>query len=152
MNAQYPRQSIVYHHKDHAFALTLVLPTRLDAEIAYLRATNPELADKVERISANVPELASRARQAALLLLVNAVTLSKAGETVPSNGRTVAVLAHVKAENGQYDYLLTRGDLGVVICDCPDARPEMNEEGAPPTRIAPHTCKHILAASFLAGK
>jgi hypothetical protein len=70
---------------------------------------------------------------------------------VPSNGCTVAVLAHVRSENGRYDHLLTRGELGVVICDCPDAQPDDNEPGAPLTRIAPHTCRHILAASLLVG-
>jgi hypothetical protein len=150
MNTLYPSRSIVYDHSTRAFAMTVLLPTKLDAEIAYLRAACPELAAKVERISANIPELATRARRAAFLLTENALTLSQPGETMRSNGRTVAVLAHVKAECGQYDYLLTRGDLGVVICDCPDAQPEPGEEGAPETRIAPHTCKHIIAAALLA--
>ena len=154
MNTSQPSQSIVYDHQAHAFALTMHLPTRLDAEIAYLRAARPELADKVERLSVNCPELATRASRGALLLLEDAVKLSEPGEMMPSNGRyhrTAAVLAHVKAEDGQSDYLLTRGDLGVVICSCPDANPEPGDDGAPATRIAPHTCKHILAASFLAG-
>ena len=149
MNTLYPIRSIVYDHNSRSFAVTLQLPNRPAAEIAYLRAAHPKLADKVERLSANIPELATRAHQAAFLLLAKAVTLSKPGETVPSNGCTLAVLAHVRADNGLYDYLLTRGDLGVVICDCPDANPDEGEHGAPPTRIAPHTCKHILAASWL---
>jgi hypothetical protein len=153
MNTQHPNQSIVYDHKAHAFALTLLLPTRLDAEIACLRAARPELADKVERLSANVPELATRARHAAFLLLANAVKLSEPGEIMPSNGRyhrTASVLAHVRSETGRFDYLLTRGDFGVVLCNCPDANPEPGEDGAPPTRIAPHTCKHIIAAALTA--
>jgi hypothetical protein len=152
MNAQYPRQSIVYDHNAHTFAVTLHRPTHAEAEIAYLRAANPELARKVERLSANIPELATRARHAALLLLTNTVTLSRRGDTVPSNGCNHPVLAHVRSGHGRYDHLVTRGDLGVVLCDCPDANPEAGDDGAPATRMAPHTCKHILAASFLASK
>jgi hypothetical protein len=151
MNTQPMGRSIVYDANARAFALTLLLPTRQEAEIAYIRAARPELADKVERLSANFPELATRARRAAFLLLEDAVRLSEPGEIMPSNGRyhrTASVLAQVRSETGQFNYLLTRGDFGVVICNCPDASPEYGEEGAPASRIAPHTCKHILAAAM----
>jgi hypothetical protein len=155
MNTHHLTQSIAYDSQTHDFAVTLHLPSRLEAEIAYLRAACPELAEKVECLSASFAELATRARRAAFLVLEDAVRLGEPGEIMPSNGRyhrTASVLAHVKARDGQYDYLITRGDFGVVICNCADANPEPGKEGAPPTRIAPHTCKHILAASFLASK
>ena len=154
MNTEQLSPSIAYDHPAHAFALTLYLPTRIEAEIAYLRVVRPELADHVERLSANVPELATRARRAAFLVLAGAVRLSKPGEIMPANGRyhrTASVLARVKADCCDFDYLLTRGDFGVVICNCPDANPDCGDAGAPETRMAPHTCKHILAASFVVG-
>jgi hypothetical protein len=70
-----------------------------------------------------------------------------------SNGRlhrTATVLAWVKYEWSSRTYVLTRGALGVVICNCPDAQPEQREAGASRSRVAPHTCKHILAAALLA--
>jgi hypothetical protein len=145
---------IAYDPKARGFALTIHWSTRAEAEIAYLRAVRPALADKVERLSANFPELASRARRAAFLLLADAVAFPKPGEVMPSNGRfhrTAAVLARVKSEKGDGEYLLTRGELGEVICNCPDAQPENEEDGAPRSRMAPHTCKHILAAALLEG-
>ena len=154
MNTEQLSPSIAYDASASSFALTLLLPTRIEAEIAYLRVVRPELADQVERLSANVPELATRARRAAFLVLAGAVRLSEPGEIMPTNGRyhrTASVLARVKADSCDFDYLLTRGDFGVVICNCPDANPDCGEDGAPASRIAPHTCRHILAASFLVG-
>jgi hypothetical protein len=142
---------VVYDPKARAFSVTLRRPTRAAAEIAYLRAVRPELSAKIERIAANFPELASRARQAGFLILAGKVTLAAPGTVQPSNGRyhrTATMLAWVQSEWSDRRYLLTRGELGVVICNCRDAQPEEGEEGAPMSRVAPHTCKHVLAAAL----
>jgi hypothetical protein len=62
--------------------------------------------------------------------------------------RTVTVLAWVKSEWSDRTYVLPRGDLGVVICNCPNAQPEAGEDGAPSSRVAPHTCKPIIAEAL----
>jgi hypothetical protein len=142
---------VVYDPKVNGYTVTLRRPTRADAEIAYLRAARPELAAKIERLSTHFPELASRARKAGFLILAGKVTIAPPGTVQGTNGRlhrTATVLAWVKSEWSNRTYVLTRGPLGVVICDCPDAQPEDAEDGAPRSRVAPHTCKHIIAAAL----
>jgi hypothetical protein len=104
-----------------------------------------------ERLSGNFRELASRARKAGFLVLGGNVKLAPPGTVQGTNGRyhrTAVVLAWVTSEWTGRQYVLTRGVMGRVICNCPDARPEHEEVGAPPSRIAVHTCKHILAAGL----
>ena len=67
---------VIYDPKAHGYTVTLRRPTRADAEIAYLRAMRPELASQIERLSANFPELASRARKAGFLILAGKVTIT----------------------------------------------------------------------------
>jgi hypothetical protein len=140
-----------YDPQAQAFSVRLFRPTCAEAEIAALRAAGPKLASQIERLSANFPELATRARKAAFLILAGAVTLAEPGDIEPANGRfhrTAVVLARVKSETRDKEYLLTRGPLGVVICNCPDAQPAPGEEGAPRSRIALHTCQHVLASAL----
>jgi len=142
---------IAYDSKANDFSVTLHWPTRIEAETACLRAMGPELAAIIERLSADFPELASRARRAGYLVLAGKVTVAPLGTVQSSNGRyhrTATVLAWVKSEWSDRTYILTRGELGVVICNCRDAQPEEGEEGAPRSRVAPHTCRHILAAAL----
>jgi hypothetical protein len=151
MTAQSKTDIVTYDPKANAFGFTLRLPTRAEAEISYLRAMNPRLAARIESLSANFPELASRARRAGFLVLAGNFKLAPPGTVQASNGhyhRTATVLGWVKSEWSDRQYLLTRGDLGVVICNCPDAQPEEGDDGAPPSRLAPHTCKHVIAAAL----
>jgi hypothetical protein len=86
-------------------------------------------------------------------ILAGAVTLAPPGTVQPPNGRyhpTATVLAWVEAEWSSRTYVLTRGELSVVICNCGNAQPEDGEEGAPRSRVAPRTCKHIIAAALSA--
>jgi hypothetical protein len=143
---------VAYDPKGNSYTVTLRRPTRADAEIAYLRAVRPALATKIERLSEHFPELASRARKAGFLILAGKVTLAQPGTVQASNGRyhrTATVLAWVQSEwSSRTTYILTRGELGVVICNCRDAQPEVGEQGAPRSRVAPHTCRHIIAAAL----
>lgn len=151
MNTNHSHSRIAFDPQAGAYTLTLRLASRAQAELAYLRALDSPLAGQVERIAANIPELASRVRQAGLLVVAGAVIIAPPGETLRLNGRETIVLACVRSDCGSFDHLLTRGELGVVVCGCPDAQPGDGEAGAPWSRLAPHTCRHVLAAGLLQG-
>lgn len=139
----------------HAFTDTSALVTHpTEVALTPLPVLLPELAAQIERIAAFAPELATRARLAGRLVTAGAVSLSGPGEVLSSNGcyhRTAALLARVRSENGNAEFLLTREPFGGILCNCPDALPAPGDPGAPRSRLAPHTCVHILALVLQSG-
>lgn len=115
-------------------------PSRPEVEAQYLAAVAPELAEKVRRIAKLSPELERRARRAAFLVIEGAVTLTGQGV---SEGRYLHYeLARVKSQTGEAVYSV-RVDNGQFYCTCPDTTGEHPQ--APHSKVAPHTCKHIIS-------
>jgi len=121
-------------------------PTRQEAERAHLHAVAPDLAERVNGLAASLPELADRAHRAALIVLADGVQLTPGRFRINHQGIQIDALATVQSqshEDGAYEIFCARGQL---VCNCPDANPQVPDEpGAPPSKFAEHTCKHILA-------
>lgn len=127
---------------------SLEMPTRAIAEYAYLEAVAPELARRVASIERICPDVGPRARRAAALVLGGAVRRPEPDEVLLSSGRyhyTPTILARVGSQLGGQVFMITQDRWGLIVCNCPDGSPEEGEEGAPPSKLAPKTCKHILA-------
>lgn len=139
---------ITYDHRTKSF--TVVLPTggqfqvagnRQEAEAAYLFAVAPSLAERVSRLAARYPELASRAHRAAFLIVEGRVNIFAEPKQCCTRSGTGTWYAEVKSQCGDEAYLIstsTRDWDRKLQCNCPD-------DTAPASNVAEHTCMHIIA-------
>ena len=139
---------VVYNRAAKAYAIATdtatTYPTRDAAELAYIAAIAPHLAQRVTDVAEKMPHLAKRAREAALLVIAQAVTVLDAPRQHAPNvqivatvtSRTRADVAHTISTN---DHGGPRGPE--ILCTCEDAREGKNTYY--PTRG--HACAHALA-------
>lgn len=130
----------------------VVARTRPELETAYLEAVAPEIARRTAKLCAKFPELATRAKRAAFIVLEDGV---KPGRGVVWCGGQFNVkysyneVARVMSQ-GEPDreYSICEND-GILACNCADCTPtETHPPAAPRSALAENTCKHILAVSL----
>ena len=129
---------------------TLTAPTRPEAEWAYLQAIAPDVAAKAQRIAATQPALADRVRRAGFIAVEGGVFPCQEPVVYGSHNLSFTCVARIQSQRdpGMAYAILERDHL--YYCDCADSQGHTTEDGteeakAPATKIAPHTCKHILA-------
>ncbi len=132
---------------------TLTAHTRPEAELAYLQAVAPALAEKAQRLAALQPNLADRARYATFIALEGGVLPCHEPVVYGPQNLSFTRVARVQSQRdpGTVYQILERDDQ--YYCDCVDSKGRTTEAGteeakAPSTKIALHTCKHILAYVF----
>lgn len=148
--------AVQYQPETKCFVTTLpsgkeiTAPTQRDLELAYLNVVAPELGEKISRTAIKYPALENRARRAAFIVLHQDVAPTPNRFCINHHGVTNSYVARVKSQTKPdegYDVIETHGQLA---CNCEDGNPESRHfKGAPASRVARHTCKHILAYLFL---
>ena len=141
-----PPPTVLYDRKGKHYRITIPLtgeiiarPSRQETEAAYLKAVAPEVAERVARLSAAFPDLATRCQRAALIALAGRVIADT------TSCASHSPVARVRSQSADGEYTLVKG-RGQLACNCPDGDPyEPDEPGAPRSKFAEHTCKHILA-------
>jgi hypothetical protein len=114
-------------------------PLVVQRHVLVAASGEPALAGQVERIAARQPELAGRAQRAAAIVITGAVTLTPGAFEIHHSGVRTDHVAQVRSQNGggTYDVVAVHGQL---FCNCPDG-----VSSAPRSKVAEHTCKHIIA-------
>ena len=121
--------------------------TRTEAEWAYLGAIAPELVTKAQRIAWTNPLLEDHLRKACFVVLEGEI--APCHEPLGGSSSLIRVARVCCQRYSEHTYQITVWE-NKYFCDCPDALGQDTDYGrrlarAHRSKVAEHTCKHILA-------